>query len=187
MGSGRAVRRNQDGRWLCQRLCIQWQLRTMMVGYPSPSKGHTMIRVSTYLNFMGQTEEAFLFYGTVFGTEVATPITRFGDMPADPGAPPVAESEGNLVMHAELPILGGHVLMGTDMLESQGHQLRTGNNMTLNLELEDRAEAERIFGELSEGGSDCFGLLDMPWGAYWGTCADRFGVRWMLNCSDSAQ
>jgi PhnB protein len=85
-------------------------------------------------------------------------------------------------MHVELPILGGHVLMGTDMLESQGHQLRTGNNMTINLELDDREETERLFSELSKGGSDLFGLQDMPWGAYWGTCADRFGVRWMFNC-----
>ncbi len=88
-------------------------------------------------------------------------------------------------MHVELPILGGHVLMGTDMLESQGHQLRTGNNMTIDLELEDRAETERLFGELAEGGSDRFGLQVMPWGAYWGTCADRFGVRWMFNCVDA--
>jgi PhnB protein len=149
------------------------------------SKGHTVIRVSTYLNFRGQTEEAFRFYQSVFGTELLAPISRIGDMPADPGMPPLTEAEKNMVMHVELPILGGHVLMGTDMLESQGHQLRTGNNMTINLELEDRAETERIFGELSEGGSDLFGLQDMPWGAYWGTCADRFGVRWMFNCADA--
>ncbi len=143
-----------------------------------------MTRVSTYLNFMGQTEEAFQFYRSVFGTDFLMPISRMGDMAADPGAPALPDAEKDLVMHVELPILGGHVLMGTDMLESQGHQLRTGNNMTINLELEDRAETERLFGELSEGGSDCFGLQDMPWGAYWGTCADRFGVRWMFNCVD---
>lgn len=141
-----------------------------------------MIRVSTYLNFMGRTEEAFQFYRSVFGTEFVTPISRMGDMPADPSMPPLTDGEKDKVMHVELPILGGHVLMGTDMLESQGHQLRTGNNMTINLELEDRVEAERLFGELSEGGSDQFGLQEMPWGAYWGTCADRFGVRWMFNC-----
>ena len=54
------------------------------------------------------------------------------------------------------------------------------------VELEDRAETERLFGRLSEGGSDLFGLQDMPWGAYWGTCADRFGVRWMFNCYNAA-
>jgi PhnB protein len=147
--------------------------------------GQRMNRVSTYLNFMGNTEEAFAFYRSVFGTEYIAPVTRIGDMPADPNMSPLSEAEQRMVMHVELPILGGHVLMATDLLESQGHQLRTGNNVTINLELDDRAEAERLFGLLSEGGSDLFGLQDMPWGAYWGTCADRFGVRWMFNCSDA--
>ena len=76
-----------------------------------------------------------------------------------------------MVMHVELPILAGHVLMATDMLESMGHERRLGNNVTINLELEDRSETERLFGLLSDGGNDLFGLADMPWGAYWGTCA----------------
>ena len=141
-----------------------------------------MARVSTYLNFMGQTEEAFTFYAELFGTEITAPIARMGDMPADPNGPVLSDEEKKLVMHIELPILGGHVLMATDMLASMGHELRLGNNMTINLELEDRSETERLFAALSEGGSDHFGLQDMPWGAYWGTCADRFGVRWMFNC-----
>ena len=145
-----------------------------------------MTRVSTYLNFMGNTEEAFLFYRSVFGTDFLTPISRLGDMPADPSMAPLSADEQRMVMHVELPILDGHVLMATDMLASQGHELRIGNNMTINLGLEDRAETERLFKELSEGGSDQFGLQDMPWGAYWGTCADRFGVRWMFNCPDPA-
>jgi PhnB protein len=144
-----------------------------------------MNRVSTYLNFMGNTEEAFTFYASLFGTELQTPITRMGDMPADPNMPALAAEEKRMVMHIELPILGGHVLMATDMLASQGHDLRYGNNVTINLELDDRAETERLFAALSEGGSDVFELQDMPW-AYWGTCADRFGVRWMFNCSDPA-
>jgi len=144
-----------------------------------------MIRVSTYLNFMGQTEEAFDFYGSVFGTTYAAPITRMGDMPPMPGAPPLTEAEQHLVMHCELPIHAGHVLMGTDMIESQGQRAVRGNTMTINLELDDRAEAERYFAALSAGGSDLFGLQDMPWGSYWGTCADRFGIRWMINCYSS--
>ncbi|HVC24830.1 MAG TPA: VOC family protein [Acidimicrobiales bacterium] len=141
-----------------------------------------MPRVSTYLNFMGDTEEAFNFYRSVFGTEFLTPIHRMGDMPTAPGQPALSEAEQQMVMHVELPILAGHVIMGTDMLESLGHVRRLGNSMTINLELEDRAETERLFGLLSQGGSEQFGLVDMPWGAYWGTCADRFGTRWMFNC-----
>ena len=111
-----------------------------------------MARVSTYLNFMGTTEEAFLFYRSVFGTDFLAPILRFGDAP---GEMALSEKEKNMVMHAELAILGGHVLMATDMLESQGHSLRTGNNMTINLELEDRAETERLFGNSPRVGPTC--------------------------------
>jgi hypothetical protein len=71
-------------------------------------------------------------------------------------------------MHMELPILAGHALMATDLLESQGHQLRIGNNMTINLELEERAETERLFEALSQDGSDQFGLQVMPWGGLLG-------------------
>ena len=143
-----------------------------------------MPRVSTYLNFMGNTEEAVNFYKSVFSTEFLTPIMRMGDMPPASGAPELSDAEKNMVMHVELPILAGHVIMATDMLESMGHERRLGNNITINLELEDRRETERLFGILSDGGSNLFGLADMPWGAYWGTCADRYGVRWMFNCRE---
>ena len=145
-----------------------------------------MSRVSTYLNFMGNTEEAFNFYASVFGTEFSVPISRMGDNPAPPGAPELPEHERSLVMHVELPILAGHVIMGTDMLESMGHELRVGNNTTLNLEPDTREEAERLFAALSDGGSDTVGLDLMPWGSYWGVTLDRFGVRWMFNVSAEA-
>jgi PhnB protein len=89
------------------------------------------------------------------------------------------------VLHVELPILAGHVIMATDMLESMGHELRIGNNTTLNLEPDTRDEAERLYAALSEDGSDGTGLNPMPWGSYWGTCLDRFGVRWMFNVTDA--
>ncbi len=86
----------------------------------------------------------------------------------------------------QLPILAGHVLMGTDILASMGHKLTVGNNVTINLEPDTRAETDRLYAALSDGGSDASGLNDMPWGAYWGTCLDRFGVRWMFNCYQPA-
>jgi len=143
-----------------------------------------MSRVSTYLNFMGNTEEAFEFYRTAFGTEFAGPMMRMGDMPADPSAPELSDAEKRMIMHIELPILGGHVLMATDMLPSMGHQLRIGNNTTVHLEPDSRAETDRLYAALSEGGTDCSGLHEMFWGAYWGTCLDRFGIRWMFSCAE---
>ena len=136
-----------------------------------------MARVSTYVNTLGRTEEAFRFYAEVFGTEV-TQLIRFSDV----GMNHLPENERNGVMHAEVPILAGHMLMGTDMLASAGHEVRVGNNTTINLEPDTREEADRIYALLSEGSTESSGgLADMDWGAYWGTCLDRFGIRWMIN------
>ena len=142
-----------------------------------------MARVNTYLNFQGQTEEAFAHYATTFGTEI-TSLTRFSDMPAGPGELPAEERD--LVMHAELPILGGHLLMATDMLRSMGHETRVGNNTTLCLDVDTKEEADRLYGALSEGGSEGSPMADMPWGAYWGVTLDRYGIRWMINHTPAA-
>jgi len=130
---------------------------------------------------MGNAEEAFDLYRRVFGTEFLGPVQRMRDVPADPKGPPLSEAEQNMIMHVELPILAGHVIMGTDMLKSTGHQLRVGNNTTINLEPDTREETQRLFDALSERSCECAPLADMFWGATWGTCLDRFGVRWMFN------
>lgn len=140
-----------------------------------------MARVSTYLNFNGNAEEAFEFYRKVFGTEYLAPIYRMGDIPADPNGPTLSEAEEQMVMHVELPILAGHVMMATDMLESMNQDLRIGNNTTINLEPDTLEETQRLYDALSEGASDAAPLTEMFWGATWGTCLDRFGVRWMFN------
>lgn len=141
-----------------------------------------MARVSTYLNFERSTEAAFRFYAGVFGTEMATPIMRFRDLPPGPGMPPIAPDIADLVMHAELPILGGHVLMGTDAPGSMGFTLVQGNNVHLSLDPDSRAEADRIFAALSDGGTVAQPLMAMFWGGYFGTLTDRFGIHWMVNC-----
>ena len=81
-----------------------------------------------------------------------------------PGAPELPESERKAVMHVELSILAGHVLMGTDAPESMGQAIRIGNNITINLELDTVAEATRMYEALADGGSDSTGIQAMPWG-----------------------
>ncbi len=142
-----------------------------------------MARVSTYLNFARSTEQAFEFYKSVFGTEFSGGINRFKDIPPQPGQPPLTDADKDLVMHVELPILGGHVLMGTDAPESMGFSVREGNNVFINLEPDTRAETERLFKALSEGGKVEMPLAEMFWGGYFASFSDRFGTRWMLNCT----
>ena len=143
-----------------------------------------MPRVNTYLNFQGQTEEAFTFYAKTFGTEI-TMLSRYSDTPAmGPGELPADERD--LVMHAELPIIADHVLMATDMLRSMGQETRIGNNTTLCLDVDSKEEADRLYAALSEGGSDGSPMADMPWGAYWGVTLDRYGIRWMISHAHSS-
>lgn len=142
-----------------------------------------MGKVSTYLNFNGQTEEAFLFYKSVFKTEFAGPIMRFGDGPPCPGQPPLSPAAAKLVMHVALPILGGHLIMGTDSPDAMGFKLNMGNNIYINLEPNTRAETDGLFAGLSQGGKVEMALQEMFWGAYWGTLTDKFGVHWMFNCA----
>src|SRR5215217_8088898 len=87
-------------------------------------------RVTTYLNFPGNTEEVFNFYREVFNGEfTGNGLTRFGDIEMPAGAPPMSDADKKLIIHAELTIMGGHVLMATDAPESMGFKLQPGNNM----------------------------------------------------------
>jgi PhnB protein len=144
-----------------------------------------MARVCIHLNFSHNTEEAFNFYKTIFGGEFSGGgVAHFYDIPVKEGKPEIAESDKNLIMHIELPILGGHVLMGSDAPESLGFKMNFGNNFHINLEPDTKAETKRLFEALSDGGKITMELQVMFWGAYYGTCIDKFGVQWMFNCNE---
>jgi PhnB protein len=142
-----------------------------------------MATVSTYLNFPGNTEEAFLFYRSVFGGEFVGGIRRMGEVPAQPGQPPMSDADRKLVLHIALPILGGHQLMATDASESMGFKLVKGNNVNINLQPDNRADADRLFKSLSAGGEVSMPLMEMFWGDYFGSVTDKFGIHWMINCT----
>lgn len=142
-------------------------------------------RVCTYLNFPGNTEEAFLFYQKAFKTDFIGGIQRFGDLPADENQPPVNELVKKMILHIELPITANHVLMGTDAPKDMGFEVKVGNNMHISLEPDSKDEATRLFEFLSAGGQVSMPLQDMFWGAYFGSFTDRFGINWMVNFKNS--
>jgi PhnB protein len=148
-------------------------------------KNNKMARVSTYLNFPGNTEEALNFYKSVFGTEFhGKGIQRFGDITPPEGMPPLSDADKKLIIHVELPILGGHILMATDAPESMGFKVDPGNNIHINLEPDTREETKRLFHALSAGGNITMELQDMFWGAYFGSCTDKYGINWMFNFTE---
>lgn len=144
----------------------------------------TGLKVNPYLNFNGNTEEAFHFYRSVFGGNF-TALQRFKDIP--PGEQKMPSSEGERIMHIALPIGNGTILMGSDISESMGHVLIVGNNNYISLHPESKVDAERLFKALSAGGKVEIPLEKMFWGSYFASFADKFGVRWMINYDEKGK
>jgi uncharacterized glyoxalase superfamily protein PhnB/uncharacterized protein YndB with AHSA1/START domain len=160
---------------LDQWLSTQFNLRRQ-------NKTGNKARVTTYLNFPGTTEEAMNHYKKILrGEFVGRGLQRFGDIAMPKDAPPLNEKDRKLIIHAELRIQGGHILMATDAPESMGFTMQYGNNMHINLEPGSREETERLFRELSAGGKVTMPLQDMFWGAYFASFTDKYGINWMLN------
>lgn len=134
--------------------------------------------VHIYVNFPGNTDEALALYESVFGTKVVARMT-FGDAPFIPNVPDSAKGK---LMHAQLPITEAVHLMASDFVEgmSPGTFVR-GNDVSISIVAKDKAEADRAFALLSEGGAVRMPLANAPWGPYFGMCTDRFGVQWMVS------
>lgn len=130
-----------------------------------------------YLNFNGNTEEAFNFYKSVFGGEFVM-IMRFRDVPGNENLPAELLDK---IMHIALPIGKGNMLMATDSLESLGQKLVQGNNHYFMLGTESKEEADELFAKLSVNGKIEMPLQDTFWGAYYGAFTDQFGIQWMID------
>ena len=132
--------------------------------------------INAYLTFAGDCRAAFDFYRSVFGGDFLF-MQTFGDGPADSGAP---EEAKDLIMHVTLPI-GNGVLMGSDTIEQFGPLPVTGTNFSLSVAPDSKEQADELFASLSAGGRVTMAMQDMFWGAYFGSCTDRFGIGWMIN------
>ena len=133
--------------------------------------------VHIYLNFPGNTDEALQHYAKVFGTQFLARMT-FGETPWA-NAPAHAKDK---IMHAQLPISEGVHLMASDFVEglSPGSFV-AGNNFSISVVANDKAEADRVFEGLAAGGKITMALANAPWGPYYGMVTDRFGIQWMVS------
>ena len=136
-----------------------------------------MAEVCTYLNFYGNTEDAFNFYRTVFGGEF-TSLMRFKDIP---GAENMPAEDQNKIMHVALSIGHSSLIMATDLLESMGQKITHGNNYHISIMARSEDEARKLFDALSEGGKITMPLEKTFWNAFFGMFNDKFGIQWMVN------
>jgi PhnB protein len=135
-----------------------------------------MKTVHPYLNFPGNTEEAFAFYRSVFGGDY-TNVTRFRDMGGNEMGIP--EEELDRIANIGLPLTNDITLMGTDVVSGWG-PLTAGNNTYIALETDSEEETERLFVGLSEGGKVRMPPHKTDWAARYADFTDRYGVQWMV-------
>eukprot|EP01012_Entosiphon_sulcatum_P018532 TRINITY_DN23265_c1_g1_i1.p1 TRINITY_DN23265_c1_g1~~TRINITY_DN23265_c1_g1_i1.p1 ORF type:complete len:139 (+),score=22.19 TRINITY_DN23265_c1_g1_i1:128-544(+) len=134
-----------------------------------------MATLNTYLNFNGNTEEAFNFYKSIFGGEFSI-VQRFKDSPGCDGMP-IADQEK--LMHIALPI-GGNVLMGTDITAPMPPST-LGTAVSISVDAQSEEEAKQLFDGLSAGGTVTMALEKTFWNALFGMATDKFGIQWMVN------
>ena len=145
-----------------------------------------MANINPYLNFGGNAEEAFNFYRSVFGGDFAG-VMRWKDMPqegcegGDDSEYKLAEADGEKIMHIALPIGDGNMLMASDTLEAFGPPLNVGNNFYIAISPDSKDEADRLFADLSAGGTVEMPMADAFWGGYFGSFKDKFGIGWLIN------
>ncbi|RBP28482.1 PhnB protein [Oceanihabitans sediminis] len=138
-----------------------------------------MTTVNTYITFKGNCEEAFNFYKAAFGAEFSY-VGTFKDMPQEDPNCKVDESELNNIMHISLPI-GNTTLMGSDAGGEWASKITEGNNFAVSINTDTKAEADRLFDELSKNGQVAMPMNKTFWDSYFGMFTDQFGINWMIS------
>jgi len=136
------------------------------------------MQLNTHLGFNGQCEEAFKFYEQCLAGKIQTMMT-WGESPM---ADQVPSEWRNRIIHATL-IVGESALGGGDA-PPEIYEAPRGFAVTININ--DTADAERIFHALSENGTVKMPLQQTFWAARFGMVVDRFGIPWMINCGQAA-
>lgn len=149
----------------------------------APIKKETTMKIVTSLSFQGQCREAFEFYAKVLGGKI-TAAMPYGDAP--PGMPITDEKYKTWLMHCWLDV-GDQALMGADMDVGWAPNIdKPKNGFDVTLHTEDKAEAQRWFDQLSDGGKAVMPFGETFWSPGFGSLIDRFGVPWMVNVIPSA-
>jgi PhnB protein len=138
-----------------------------------------MKSVNPYLNFPGTTEEAFAFYGRIFGTEPFGAV-RYRDMGGSEMG--IQGAALDKIAHMAIPITKDTMLMGTDVVEGTNQSpVVPGNNFYIVIEAESAEEAHKLYDGLAAGGRKDMPLERTEWAERYGICTDKFSVQWMIS------
>ena len=134
------------------------------------------MQIQPYLFFKGDCEEAFKFYERVLRGKIEAMLPHAGT-PAEQHTPPEWRDK---IMHARMTV-GDAVLMASD---APPEHYKAPQGFSVNLQIDQVAEAERVFNELSAGGNVTMPIQPTFWATRFAMFTDRFGIAWMINCNE---
>lgn len=137
-----------------------------------------MTTINPWINFNGNSEEAFNFYKSVLGGDISK-IVRFGDLASEDFQVP--ENEANKIMQIVLSFGNSNMLVGNDVPEIMGKVSENENRSKILFGVDSKEEGERIFKELSSGGQVEGGFNQSPWGSFAGMFRDKYGIEWIIE------
>lgn len=131
------------------------------------------MHINPYLSFNGTCAEAFKFYEQALGGQILFSMT-WGEMP---GADQFPAETHSRIMHINLKV-GEQSIMGADAPPDRYEEPK---GMSVSIHVKDKAEGDRVFKSLSEGGNVTMPFEQTFWSPGFGMCVDRFGIPWMVN------
>jgi len=131
------------------------------------------MQIEPYLFFEGRTEEALEFYKKALGAKVEF-MMRNKESPEPP--PPGMKAPAEKIMHASFTVDGARVMASDGMCSGKPNFA----GFSLSVSRGTKAEAEKTFRALSEGGQVRQPLTKTFFSPAFGMVADKFGVGWMV-------
>lgn len=135
------------------------------------------MKITSYLIFNGQAEEAANFYADILGGKIEN-LYRFNSMPPMPEMP-VPDDFKEKILHCCIIFPGGSMSVA-DTLPNDARNFGNGGHM-LTIDCDSIAQAEEVYAKLSRGAQKIpCELGEAYYAKRYGEVVDKFGVLWAI-------
>ena len=138
------------------------------------------MKLTSYLIFNGQAEEAANFYADLLGGEIGD-LYRYGSMPPQEGMPEIPDNFKEKIMHCCIKFPEGTMSMAVaDSMPNDERNFGNGGHM-LTFQCDSVAQTEEVYAKL------CVGAQKIPceiseafFAKRYAEVVDRYGILWAL-------
>ena len=141
------------------------------------------MKLTSYLIFNGQAEEAANFYADMLGGKIEN-LYRYNSMPTEPGTPEIPSDYKEKILHCCIEFPGGTMSVA-DSMPSDERNFGNGGHM-LTLMCNSVAHTEEVYAKLCDGAKKVLCELGSAFFATrYAEVIDRYGVLWALIYEES--